>query len=231
MVNLISTNDSSDVSAEYAEQVDERLRGMVADRETTSVDRDGQTGLSIRLYAYDAPGITENRWAVDYNDPASRELEEYATEAEAEARYEEMVRDAARNLSVDRDGIEERFTTTDVDGVPGPLPDLPTVDADDVATLLDEVSEEPVMYVERTEGDEIELSYGPAAYTSSESVVLTRQQVLEALLLSDDEDGAGRVTSKSLTSEDTGTLLQIADEAQADVRRAASGLFPVDEIA
>ncbi|MFC7872050.1 hypothetical protein ACFUS2_12995 [[Kitasatospora] papulosa] len=229
-MNVISTNAGTDVGEEYAAGVDALIRASSPDRETTQADRFGEITLTIRLYAYNAPDTGEERWAVDYNDPASRELEEYDTETQAEERYEEMVRDAARVLSVDIDGVEERFTSTDVDGVPGPLPELPSVTPSDICTLLDQQSEEPVLYVERTEdgeGDEVRLAFGPAAYTNHSHILLTREEVLEALQVSDDvESGTdGRITSDSLTDEDTPFVWSIAGDTDAKVRAAVSVLF------
>jgi hypothetical protein len=225
MVNVVSTNASADVSEEYAERVEALIAAGTPDRETTQKGRHGEEGLRIQLYAYEAPGSGEARWAVDYHDGALRELEEYATETEAQERYEEMVRAAAGNLdfAFDRDGNPTRFTSTDVEGVPGPLPELPTVTLETVLTLLDEPSEEPVLYVERTEDGEAELAFGPAAYTHVSRVVLTRAEVLEAFGLSDEGDD-GRITQDAVVSDEY-DLDPLVDEADQKVREVALGLF------
>ena len=125
MRRVISTNASPEVSDDYADQVRELLdspKGLrgAADlhRETTQKNRYGQADFHLRVYSYPAPGSGEETWAVDYSDPASREVEECASQAEAEAHYEEQVRFAATNLGWDREGNEQRFATSDVDGVP-----------------------------------------------------------------------------------------------------------------
>ncbi|MFE3601375.1 hypothetical protein [Streptomyces sp. NPDC059142] len=221
MINVISTNEGSDVSEEYAERVEALLRSSGRLRETTQHGRLGETALTIRLYAYAAPGTEEPRWAVDYEDGASRELEEYDSLAEADARYEEMVRDVADRLREDHEGVQERFSATDVEGVPGPLPELPGVDMGDVETLLDQPSQDPVLYVER-EGDEVRIAYGPAAQVPSGTVLLTRDAVLEELSLS---DTPVRFTSQHLDEGDRMMLDYLAHRAQAARRAAVSMLF------
>ncbi|OLO25462.1 hypothetical protein PZ61_0237890 [Streptomyces sp. MNU77] len=224
MRNIVSTNAGSDVSEEYAEQVTALIGGARADRKTEQ----GQA-FYVRLHSYSAPGTGADRWAVDYHDDASRELEEYDSEAEAESRYEEMVRDAAANVGVDLDGNLDRFDVTDVDGVPGPLPQLPGIGADDVNRLIDARSEEPVMYLERTEdgaGDELTLSIWPAALVSHHQVVLSRSEVLETLGESDGDGGVEEWFSSSDVTEENAFLLEmLVDTAKERRRGAADSLF------
>jgi hypothetical protein len=229
MRNVITTNSSPDVSDEYAEEVDRLLEKLHPERETTQVNQWGQTAFYLRLYTYEAPGTGETMWAVDYNDPASRELEEIASHAEAVAHYEESVRFAAGNLGIDDDGCQERFTTTDVAGVPGPLPELPEVTADQVENLLNQ-SGTPVLYLARTEegeGDDLVVEIGQAAKVEGARVVLTRSQVLTELGLDDD---AVRVTSFSAAGlvDSYGVLIgYLAHKADEAAKFAADSLFPV----
>ncbi|WP_331763439.1 hypothetical protein [Streptomyces anulatus] len=223
MLNIVSTNAGSDVPEEYAEQVTALVEGARADRTTEQ----GQT-FYIRLHSYNAPGTGADRWAVDYHDDASRELEEYDSETEAESRYEEMVRDSAALLGEDRDGNLVRFTVTDVDGVPGPLPDLPGIGSGDVNGLIDAPSEDPVMYLERTEdgtGDELALAVGPAAYVSHHQVVLTPAEALEHLGESDGDSPQERFRSSGIDPEDAFLLESLADTAKERRTQAADSLF------
>ncbi|MER6684607.1 hypothetical protein [Streptomyces olivaceoviridis] len=224
MRNVISTNSSADVSEEYAEQVEQLLESLTPERETTQDDELGQAALFIRLYTYEAPGSGETMWAVDYSDPASRELEETTDPAEAAARYEEAVRDSARNLGYDREGNLQRFTTTDVDRVPGPLPDLPDVTPDDVEALIDQDGT-PVLYL-TLDGDETVVKVGQAEQAPAGQVLLTREQVLHDLALSDDQ---GRVTVGAASREPAyGVMVSfLADKASQEVQSAADCLFPV----
>ncbi|MBC2869787.1 hypothetical protein [Streptomyces mexicanus] len=226
MRNVVSSITSTDVAEEYAEQVEALIEKLRPERETTQVNEWGQTEYYVRLYTYEAPGSGETMWAVDYSDPAIRELEESASHEEAEARYVELVRDSAENLGIDGDGFQERFTTTDVDGVPGPLPELPTVDPDEVSGLLDEDGT-PVLYLERTDGDELALRTGQADQVDKDHVVLTRAEVLESLDLA---DGETRITSdhaaRALWDYGMQTSL-IAYRLNDTVKAVADSLFPV----
>ncbi|MFD3970376.1 hypothetical protein [Streptomyces cyaneofuscatus] len=225
MRNIVSTNAGSDVAEEYAEQVEALINGASADRRT---EQDGKA-FYIRLHHYAAPGTGAERWAVDYHDEASRELEEYDSEAEADARYEEMVRDSAANMGMDHDGNLERFDVTDVDGVPGPLPQLPGIGADDVNRLINARTEEPVMYLERTEdgtGDELDLAVWSAALVSRHQVVLSRSEVLETLGESDGDGGIEEWFSSSDVTEENAFLLEmLVDTAKERRRSAADSLF------
>ncbi|MEW2498192.1 hypothetical protein AB0942_32350 [Streptomyces nodosus] len=230
MWNVISTVSSSDVDEEYAEQVDALIeildRQRAAERETTQVDKYGQTGLSIRLYTYEAPGSGGTRWAVDYNDPAVRELEETDSRDEANARYEELVRDAAGNLGIDGDGYQERFSVTDVDGTPGPLPTLPTVGTSDVETLLDEDGT-PVLHLHRTDDDELTLRTGQDDQVDSTHVVLTRAAVLKQLSLTDGETRVTSAVAARTVWEYGMNLSLVAHETRDAVKAAADALFLV----
>ncbi|MEU5099770.1 hypothetical protein [Streptomyces sp. NPDC020996] len=213
MRNVISSSSRADVGEEYAEQVEQLLSSP--ERETTQVNEWGQTDFYVRLHTYAAPGTGETMWAVDYSDPVSRELEETASREEAVARYVELVRDAAENLGTDREGLQERFTTTDVDGVPGPLPALPEVTPDQVEDLLDKPGD-PVLYLDLDEdGDPVVLT-GQRAQAPQEQVLLTRADVVRELRLDDDADRA----------VDAGMELSlIAHEAKGKVRAVADVLF------
>jgi hypothetical protein len=116
MRNVISTNAHVDVTDEYAEAVEKLLDSEVPLRETF-IREDGQKTYFTRVVQYDAGD--GDRWAVDYFDPASREVEEFTDQAKAEERYKELVRASARDLSLDEDGEPIPFTETDVPGVPG----------------------------------------------------------------------------------------------------------------
>ncbi|MBK3583198.1 hypothetical protein JHN49_05500 [Streptomyces sp. MBT57] len=224
MRNIVSTNAGSDVSADYAEQVQALIEGERPDRRTEQ----GQ-GVYIRLHSFLAPGTGAQRWAVDYHDEASRELEEYDAEAEADARYEEMVRDAAMLLGEDLEGNLNRFDSTDVDGVPGPLPELPFIEHTDVSGLIDARSEEPVMYLERSEdgtGDELTLAVGPAADVSHYQVVLTRAEVLGHLGARDGDGGVQEwFSSSDIPEQDMFLLGSLTDAARERRTRAADSLF------
>ena len=119
--NVISTNAHIDVTDEYSEQIDKLIETDAATllRRTTQRNELGHVDYYTYVVAYDAPNGKGERWAVDYSDPASREVEEFDNQADAEARYEEMVRAAAANLRVNNDDVQETFTETDVPGVPG----------------------------------------------------------------------------------------------------------------
>ncbi|MFF4647692.1 hypothetical protein [Streptomyces sp. NPDC001389] len=102
-----------------SEQITELLGSTgAAERRTTRRAR-GEVLLEVRVLPYREPGTGEARWVVEYNDPDSREAEDTADRAEAERRYEELVREAADQLGVDRDGAPEAFDETDVAGVAG----------------------------------------------------------------------------------------------------------------
>ncbi|RZD62939.1 hypothetical protein C0Q58_14460 [Streptomyces albidoflavus] len=229
IVNVISSNVTPDVSEEYGEQV-EALIAQGHLRETTQKNRHGQTAFTVRLHTYAAPGSGVTKWAVDYADEASRELEEFDNQEEADAHYEELVRDADSLGLPDADGYVERFTTTDVEGVRGPLPELPKVDLSDALALVDEVSEDPVLYVSRTEdgeGGEVELERDPAALVRHSQVVLTRDEVLEALDLADGMEAGKRVTRDEVTKvpDYDYILAPLLQEAQGMVRSVTDGLF------
>jgi hypothetical protein len=224
MRNVISTNSRADVSEEYADQVEQLLTSLTPERETTQVNEWGQTDFFIRLYSYEAPGSGETMRAVDYSDPASRELEETADSAEAHARYEQVVHDSAKILGLDRNGNIKRFTETDVEGVPGPLPELPDVTADDVETLIDQEGT-PVLYL-TLEDDEPVVRTGQADQVPAGQVLLTRAQVLHDLSLNDDRgrvtvDIAGQVPAYGVM------LAFFADKASTEVQGAADQLFAV----
>ncbi|MFE1075176.1 hypothetical protein ACFW5W_28655 [Streptomyces sp. NPDC058783] len=226
MRNVISTNSSTDVSEEYAEQVERLLAAQAAQRETTQVNEWGQTDLHVRLHTYEAPGSGETMWAVDYSDPVSRELEETGSFEEADARYEELVRDSAENLGTDDDGLQERFAVTDVDGVPGPLPKLPDVDPEQVDELLDEEGD-PVLYLALDDDGDPVLRIGQTDQADSTTTVLTRSQILDELNLN---DGDGRVTAAYAAREVDDFAMQadyIAHAGTEAVRRAAEVLFAV----
>lgn len=225
MRNVISSVTSSDVSDEYAEQVERLIAAQLPQRETTQVDQGGETVFHVRLHTYEAPGSGETKWAVDYSDPAVRELEESDSEAEADARYEDLVRDAAENLGTDGDGYEERFAVTDVDGVPGPLPELPDVTPEHVEKLLDEAGD-AVLYLALDDGDPV-LRIGQADQVDSNVTVLTRSEVLDELRLS---DGSSRVTAADATREIRDFAMEtdlIAGVRTETVRRTAEVLFTV----
>ena len=116
--NVISTNSHVDVTDEYAEAVDALLDKEIALRETYAKEH-GQKTYRVWVAEYNAPGAGDTRWAVDYWDEASREVEEFDNREAAEERYEEFVRATAADLSLDEDGEPIPFTETDVPGVPG----------------------------------------------------------------------------------------------------------------
>lgn len=117
--NVISTNAYIEVTEEYAEQVDAILDKAIPLRETYDRDDIGQKSFRVWVAEYDAPDGGGTRWAVDYYDTASREVEEFDNQADAELRYEEMVRATAENLGTNNDDEQETFTETDVPDVPG----------------------------------------------------------------------------------------------------------------
>ncbi|QDN84401.1 hypothetical protein [Streptomyces sp. RLB3-6] len=222
MRNIVSTNAGADVDEEYAEAVERLLLSLSPERETTQRNKDGQTDYYVRLYTYPAPGSGETVWAVEYVDPASRELEETASQVEAAERYEESVRDTAGNMDVDGDGFIERFTTTDVDGVPGPLPELPEVTPQDLYGLLDTQDRDAALYLALADDDspaDLTVKSGPAAGIDPAHVVLTRTQLLKDLYLPDD------VTSDRLP-EDGHEIGFRAYECKNAVHAAADALLP-----
>ncbi|MEU9754370.1 hypothetical protein AB0D90_14690 [Streptomyces althioticus] len=228
MRNVITTNSSPDVDADYADQVAAILdrQRHSCERESTIVNEDGETTLSVTLHTYESPDTGRTMWAVDYYDPASRELEETADEAEANARYEELVRAAAANFDYDRHGYQTRYTTTDVDGVPGPLPYLPDVETEDVAGLIDAPGS-PALYLtlEGDDGDEPVVKVGQEHEVPFGQRLLTRSETLAELSLSDEQ---GRITSEAAVASDQhGMLAFIAHRATEQVRAAADVLFTV----
>lgn len=232
MRNIQSTNAGVDVSEEYAERVVELIDAAPKERETTLMGEYGQTDCYIRLHSYEIDGA--QRWAVDYQDPASRELEEAdepgeAGRREAEARYEEFVRSSAAVLGEDREGIQVRFSSTDVEGVPGPLPEFPEVGHEHMDELLDSPADAPVLHLVRTEdgeGDELELRVAPAEDALSGTVLITREALVKHLLMPDTGTGtAGRLSSDDLTPEDRAAVAHAIDEAKRRRRGAASVLF------
>jgi prevent-host-death family protein len=118
MRNVISTNAHADVTDEYAEAVDKILEKEIMLRDTQHREH-GQITFRVCVAEYDAPGGLGKRWAVDYADAASREVEEFEDQDAAEERYEEFVRAAANDLSLDEGGDPIPFTYSDVPGVPG----------------------------------------------------------------------------------------------------------------
>ncbi|WP_440580941.1 hypothetical protein [Streptomyces sp. PT19] len=224
MRNVVSSITSTDVSDEYAEQVERLLATQVPQRETTQVNKWGQTDFHVRLHTYEAPGSGRMMWAVDYSDPVNRELEESDSREEANARYEELVRDSAENLGTDGDGFQERFAVTDVDGVPGPLPKLPAVTPEHVGDLLDTAGD-PVLYLALDDDGDPVLRIGQADQVDSGVTVLTRPQVLDELHLS---DGNSRVTAEYAAREAYDFAIQTSYLAHAQtkaVRGAADLLF------
>ncbi|MGC5000584.1 hypothetical protein [Streptomyces sp. DT195] len=219
---MISSNSSAEVSEEYAEQVEQLLGGSwKAVRETTKGH-----DFYIRLHTYEAPGTSETMWAVDYSDPVSRELEETSDEAEANARYEECVRDSAASLGIDSNGRDERFTTTDVDGIPAPLPDLPNAEEDQVADLIDQPGT-PVLYLALDEDGDPVVRIGQADDVETPLVLLTREEVLDYMHV---RDGETRVTTEWAAAEADGygnTITWGAHIAEERMPAAADIHFPV----
>lgn len=232
MRNVISTNAGTDVDDDYADQVAAILdrQRHSPERESKRVDEHGETVLSITLHTYEAPDTGRTMWAVDYYDPASRELEETADEAEANVRYVELVRAAAANFDYDRHGYQTRYTTTDVDGVRGPLPDLPDVETEDVADLIDAPGS-PALYLTLggEDGDEPVVKVGQEHEVPTGQRLLTRSEALAELSLSDEQ---GRITSEAAVASDQhGMLLSfIAHRATEQVRGAADVLFTVPTV-
>jgi hypothetical protein len=224
MRNVISTNSKADVSEEYADRVEQLLASLTPERETTQVNEWGQTDFYIRLYSYEAPGSGETMWAVDCSDPTSRELEETTDHAEADARYEEVVHDSAKILGLDRDGNIKRFTETDVEGVPGPLPELPDVAADDVETLIDQDGT-PALYLTLEAGEPV-VRTGQADQVPTMQVLLTRAQVLHDLSLDDARDRITVDIARQTPAYGV-TLVFLADKASKEIQGAADQLFPV----
>ncbi|MGW3154611.1 hypothetical protein [Streptomyces sp. NPDC001089] len=226
MRTITSSYVSADVDDEYAEAVEQLLPSLTPQRETTQKNKHGQTDYWVRLFTYPAPGSEEAVWAVHYVDPVTRELEETASRDEATERYEELVHENASNMTVDGDGFIERFTTTDVDGVPGPLPDLPEVEHDTLYDLLDS-GRDTALYLALSEEDAVDdltLKIGPTADIASDHVVLTRTQLLKDLGLPDD------VTSTENAAEHLPEYgLEIgfrAHDARTAVHAAADALLP-----
>ena len=118
MRSVISTNAHADVTDEYAEAVDKILEKEIMLRDT-QLREHGQITFRVCVAEYDAPDGSGKRWAVDYADPASREVEEFDSQYAAETRYVEMVRASAKDLSLDENGEPIPFTYSDVSGVPG----------------------------------------------------------------------------------------------------------------
>jgi hypothetical protein len=119
--NLSSTNAGSDVDTDYGKQVMDLLNDRDPNavsvlRRSHSYDETrtpNSNALVIELVRFTCPRNGRTRWAIDYSDPASREVEDTDDLPEATARYEEMVREAASVW--DQDGA---YDLTDVDGVP-----------------------------------------------------------------------------------------------------------------
>ncbi|MFJ2115811.1 hypothetical protein ACIOEX_28645 [Streptomyces sp. NPDC087850] len=221
---IVSSNAGTEVSAEYAERVEALVEAAAPARETVQGESWKTCRLTIRLYAYAAPGSEAPRWAVDYSDDASRELTEYDSREAADLFYEKMVRETAEHLGEDHDGIPVRFASTDVEGVPGPLPELPVVDTDDIRTLLDQVAEDAVLYVERGEDGEVWLAFGPAAHVPPRTVLLTRYDILELLGLYDEH--GSRITRQDVDADDDVFLEDLAGIASEAARAAVGALFP-----
>lgn len=118
MRNVISTNTHVDVSDEYAEAVDKILEKAFPMRETFQREH-GLKTYRVLVAEYSAPDGSGRRWAVDYSDPASREVEEFDHREAADVRYEWIVRACAEGLRVNNDDVQETFDETDVPGVPG----------------------------------------------------------------------------------------------------------------
>ncbi|MFE9437020.1 hypothetical protein [Streptomyces sp. NPDC006640] len=225
MRNIVSTNSGADVDENYADAVQRELESAQPERETTQLDDGGQTAYWVRLYSYPAPGSGETVWAVDYNDPVSRELEETASHAEATERYEEFVRDSAENLTVDNNGFVERFTTTDVAGVPGPLPDLPEVTHEDLDALLD-APVDTALYLALADDDSADylaVKRGPLAGVDPAHVIMTRTHLVTDLGLSDDATSA---TAQDRLNDAAMEMGFRAWESRHRVRGAADALLP-----
>lgn len=118
--NVLSTVTTADVTPDYAAAVEELLpeASRFPERETYDLDEIGQKAYQTALLTFTCPETGQTRWAVYDEDPATRELEDTSERAEAEARYEELVRARAADMGYDNDGEPETFTVSDVEGVP-----------------------------------------------------------------------------------------------------------------
>jgi hypothetical protein len=95
--NIVSTNTAIDIDPEVSEQIKEIIDAIQCPvRETYGLDEIGQRIYQSRVVEYIDPQIGQTRWAWTYVDQASPEYEDYDTQAEAEARYEEIIGDQIR---------------------------------------------------------------------------------------------------------------------------------------
>jgi hypothetical protein len=81
------------------------------ERQTYTLNADGQTVCRFAVLRYPDPQTAEDRWAVLSEDAAGFEVEDTADHDEAAARYEYIVRDQSE------DG-RYPYTVTDVAGIP-----------------------------------------------------------------------------------------------------------------
>lgn len=114
--NVLSSVTAIDVPSEYADAVREQRDTAIRDayRESYSKDQWGQYTARAALICYKSPNAGEDRWGAYYTDDAVEELEEGDSREEAEARYEENVRELAPCNGPDTSW----WQVTDVDGVP-----------------------------------------------------------------------------------------------------------------
>jgi hypothetical protein len=118
LLNVISSISGSDFPEEYAAAVKELTEKDIPERESFCLV-DGRKEYRIALLTYTRPGTDETAWAVRYENAESCELEEAGSQAEADERYEDLVRGDAENMTDDHHGLPEIFDGTDVPGVPG----------------------------------------------------------------------------------------------------------------
>lgn len=88
-------------------------------RETTRNDELGQPEYRVRVVEITDPDNGKPLFVVDYMDPADYDYEGTDDQAEAEARYEEFVRQWLESPDLDADGCVVPFDSTDIPDVPG----------------------------------------------------------------------------------------------------------------
>lgn len=118
---VISSTARIDVPEQYSDAVDAILNQVkspgLAAGQLLRQTYQGQQGTNeqyfTRLVSYPSPDTGQTMYAVDDVDPAVREVEETPDLAEAEARYEEVVRD---RVAAQHD--PEPYDYSDVPGVP-----------------------------------------------------------------------------------------------------------------